>query len=607
MPGLAGLVSSSAPNDVAVSLPRMADRLRHRARDATGSRLVGGCGFASVVLQGQPALAERGDFLLAAVGEIYEDEGGPAAGDGGGLAEHLLRRHEQGGVTALCGLNGIYAVALWDRRRRELTLLTDRHGFMRVYWRRHNDGLAFATQYKAILPLLGSSWSVDERAVADLLSVGYFLDGRTPVEGVEVLAPATVLRWRDRVISSETYWDYRFGGAEDERLPGAEHGERLFAAMQRAVARRTAAIPAGSRTCHLLTGGLDSRLAAGLFRQTGDHLDLVSNTIGDPRCWDVRFARRLADSLGIPHANIPVGPDYIARYAEEGVWRAEGCAPAYTCWIVAEDAFLTRERCEYVVNGFLGDSLSGQRVPPELAVEGDPEQALTRLWPRLYNVFFTEEELGKLLRPDVFARVRGESFASLRRTFLAAPSERVVDRIDYADLRQRQRRFIITHLDLMGALATVLNPFTDAELVDLWLRVPAPLRVRQRLYRRIIAEHFPALARVPSSQTGAPLGSGPLRLWAHKKGLRVRLRLLGPVSPDLLGADPRRHVRYQEWIGTGSRRFVTDVLGDAEALGDLVDPAAVARLVDDHMAGRRREPGKLSVLLSLALWRRRFA
>jgi hypothetical protein len=600
LPGIAGVIAHDS-RPVAARLERMAATMRHRSWYTSRTALVPGAGLAAVGWREPPALARRGKVMLVLAGEVYDVVPGPAPASGPALASALLDRFVTGGPLALAGLNGVYAALVWERDTGRLTIVNDRYGFQKLYWWLAPDGLELATEPKALASHPRFDRSVSELALADFLTVGHFLDDRVFYDRVKLLPPASVAVWEGEKLVAQPYWDYELplAGAASEAGDGAvDEYARL---LREAVARRAEpgiALP--------LTGGLDSRLLGGFLRQEAPDLEVVTTTVGHDHANDVRFGRQLAGVLGYPHVFAPVGPGYIADHAEEGVAALDGAGICSTFWILAANEVFESSDAAAAWCGFLGGALAGGDLPRGVNARSEPSLALMTLWRSKFARYCTEAELARLLKPGVYAAVRGEAFATVQRAFIAAATDDSLNRCMYVDLREKRRRFTSAYRELFGLSCRPVEPFADNDLVDFVLRLPKEAMVGQRLYRRMVLRHLPELARVPYAKTGAPVDGSRVRYWSRRLAGRARAEVAARM-PELAGPlhDTRAYVHYDEWVRAGSRRFIEDALRP-EYLEDLLDVDAVRALVADHMEGRANQHGKVCALATFALWRRAF-
>ena len=125
-------------------------------------------------------------------------------------AELLLRLYEQFGVDFLAKLNGAFALAIWDRRERQLVLANDRLGLCPVYYARVNGDLLFASGVRALLPDPGLNRPVDLVALNQFLVYDHVLDDRTFLEAVRLLPQGSILTFRTGQVAIRTYWTLRY-------------------------------------------------------------------------------------------------------------------------------------------------------------------------------------------------------------------------------------------------------------------------------------------------------------------------------------------------------------------------------------------------------------
>src|SRR5919197_2254230 len=353
----------------------MVAQMRHRPWYTSRTAVVPGAGFAAVGWREPPALARRGNVMLALAGDVYDVEPGPAPASRPALGAALLDRFLAAGATALAGLDGVYAALVWEQDAGRLTIVNDRYGFQKLYWWLAPDGLELATEPKALASHPRFDRSVSELALADFLTVGHFLDDRVFYDRVKLLPPASVAVWEGEKLVAQPYWDYELplAGSSTEADDGAmdEYARLLRAAVARR-AEPGIALP--------LTGGLDSRLLAGFLREQAPDLEVVTTTVGHEHANDVRFGRQLAAALGYPHTFVPVGPSYIAEHAQDGVAALDGAGICSTFWILAANQVFESAGAAAAWSGFLGGALAGGDLPRGVRPRTAPSTALTALW-----------------------------------------------------------------------------------------------------------------------------------------------------------------------------------------------------------------------------------
>lgn len=211
MCGIAGIIGSLANGDTA---RLMARRLAHRGPDGEGLW----CGPAVSLAHRRLSIQDLsecghqpmvfGPLVLTYNGEIYNhqqlraDLAGPWRSSGD--TETLLHLLAERGLAGIEPVAGMFAFALWDTVTRRLLLVRDRLGIKPLYYRLLPDGIAFASELKALL-VLGKP-PIDRSAVRDFLFHGYIPAPKTIYQGIAKLPAGHALTWVDGRVSIERYW-----------------------------------------------------------------------------------------------------------------------------------------------------------------------------------------------------------------------------------------------------------------------------------------------------------------------------------------------------------------------------------------------------------------
>ncbi|MDE1924057.1 MAG: asparagine synthase (glutamine-hydrolyzing) [Gammaproteobacteria bacterium] len=261
MCGIVGIIGSLAGARTAAA---MAASLRHRGPDGEGIFDEPGVAFAHRRLSildlsddaRQPMI--HGDLVLTYNGELYNHgalrAGLPGPWRSSGDTEVLLRLLSVEGAAALDRLVGMFAFGLWDRRRRRLLLARDRLGIKPLYYRLLPDGIAFASELKALL-VLGTP-EVDRSAVRDYLLHTYVPAPKTIYRGIEKLPAGHSLCWEDGRVRVERWWS---PSAELAARSEADTLGMLDEVLRTVVPAHTLSdVPVGV----FLSGGIDSALTA---------------------------------------------------------------------------------------------------------------------------------------------------------------------------------------------------------------------------------------------------------------------------------------------------------------------------------------------------------
>ncbi len=261
MCGIAGIIGPQASAEIAEA---MALRLRHRGPDDEGvwSQQGVALSFRRLAIQDltdaghQPMVWDA--HVLTYNGELYNHErlraDLPGSWASTGDTEVLLRLLATQGSSGLDRLVGMFALACWDTKQKRLLLARDRLGIKPLYYRLLPDGIAFASELKA-LTLLGRP-DIDQSAVRDFLFHGYIPAPKTIYRGIAKLPAGHTLTWQAGRISIERYWHP--SPAIVERS-ASDTVLELDALLRQVIPEHTVAdVPVGV----FLSGGVDSALTA---------------------------------------------------------------------------------------------------------------------------------------------------------------------------------------------------------------------------------------------------------------------------------------------------------------------------------------------------------
>jgi asparagine synthase (glutamine-hydrolysing) len=259
MCGIAGIIGSQASID---TVTLMTERLRHRGPDGAGVWAEPGVAIGHrrlSILDLSHAADEPmvwDEHVLTYNGEIYNyralREALPGPWRSTGDTEVLLHLLARDGRGCLGGLAGMFAFGCWDGRERRLLLVRDRLGIKPLYYRVLPDGIAFASELKALL-VLGTP-PVDASAVRDYLFHGYVPAPKSIYRGIRKLPAGHVLTWHDGRVEVDCYW--RPSSAVVERT-AADTLTALDGLLREVVPAHTLSdVPVGV----FLSGGIDSAL-----------------------------------------------------------------------------------------------------------------------------------------------------------------------------------------------------------------------------------------------------------------------------------------------------------------------------------------------------------
>ena len=242
----------------------MAQRIEHRGPDGDGVWSEAGVALSHrrLAIQDltdagyQPMVF--GSHVLTYNGELYNHErlrtGLPGPWASTGDTEVVLRLLATEGAACLKRLVGMFAFALWDARTKSLLLVRDRLGIKPLYYRLLPDGIAFASELKALM-LLGTP-DIDQSAVRDFLFHGYIPAPKSIYRGICKLPAGHSLTWQAGKVSIERYWNPSTRIVERST---EDTVAQLDALLGEVVPQHTVSdVPVGV----FLSGGMDSALTA---------------------------------------------------------------------------------------------------------------------------------------------------------------------------------------------------------------------------------------------------------------------------------------------------------------------------------------------------------
>lgn len=308
MCGIAGFAGKSGTRD---DLARMIATLKHRGPDDTGMHVAPGIALAQARLAildlspagHQPMSWNDGRFEIVFNGEIYNfaDIRKSLIADGVKFrstsdTEVILALYAREGRAAFARLAGMFAIALWDRDRRELVLARDRLGKKPLYFGVFDGTLLFASEPKAILEHPAFPRRVDPRAITEYLAFEYVPTPRSIWDGLGKLEPGTLLIWKDGVASRERFWSPDLREREIPLADALASLDRLLATSVRE--RLVADVPVGV----LLSGGLDSSTVAYYAaREKQERIRTFSIAFEEASFDESAYARMVSDHLGTDH------------------------------------------------------------------------------------------------------------------------------------------------------------------------------------------------------------------------------------------------------------------------------------------------------------------
>lgn len=562
----------------------------------------------------QPMRSPYGGCWLAFNGEIYNylelrrdlEQAGETF-QSGSDTEVLLRLLMRVGAAALPLLNGMFALAFVDTRRRSFMLARDRLGVKPLYYNEMGGHLRFASELKALLACPDAPREIDRSAVAQYLALGY-LPGETCIfEGYKKLPPGHLLAGsldQPQTASLAPYWELSLNDDPVRRSASPAELNELESLLFDAVRIRLRSdVPVGV----FLSGGIDSGLVAAMAAKTGQAP--LALTVGfAEEDWDESaLARTTAAHAGLEHRVIPqraggLGDlDRLAWLFDEP-FGDPSALPTFTlCEAAATHAtvFLSGDGGDEAFGGYRRYVESARRESLIRAAGhlGPALGAASRLLPRSSLARY---QLSKLSLPDMGCSA----------VFDELPDDPVMDRYVHPDLR----------------------PFLRNAGSPVWTRwrtsQGAPLTVRQQRLDYSLYLPDDVLVKVDrasmahSIEVRSPLLDVRIVEWAarlpracllDRSQGKLPLRALATrFLPAVTGQSPKRGfgVPLDAWFRQpAGRAVVRERLLDRDSIDrGFWSPGGVEQILEIHGSGRRRDFGLLLWrLLMLEAWCRHYA
>lgn len=398
---------SYSPGDK--SIDRMLAHLHHRGPDDLGLYINRPISFGNARLAiidlspsaAQPMVLDNGDFAITYNGEIYNylelrkslEESGVkfiSSSD----TEVLLRLYMMKGIACLSDLRGMFAFAIWDRKKRTLFLARDRAGEKPlVYFQRH-DIFAFASEINALLGVHGLPREIDPLGLHYGLHYVNVPAPYSAFKHIRKLKPSHYMLVTDDKLSTKRYWTPRYSAASLIHNPReAVHAiNKCLDETVRIMCRSD--VPIGAT----LSGGLDSSAVAASMKKKLSVFDTfcVSHCLDDT---DPEFnaARLVAEMLRTHHHELTFNEDQLATAAEVVLGYGEPVATFVPLHAHALAA-LIGDFLKVVLTGNGGDELFGGYADHRI---------LLRLQKKLHLWHcFEKWKVSRLLPEDAFTSIQ---------------------------------------------------------------------------------------------------------------------------------------------------------------------------------------------------------
>ncbi|MFO1418918.1 MAG: asparagine synthase (glutamine-hydrolyzing) [Methylotetracoccus sp.] len=508
MCGIAGVILPGTTVDQTLLQP-MADRLQHRGPDGHGFFSEGPFGLVHTRLSiidlagGQQPIRDPGRRLaVVANGEIYNfvelREDLERAGCGFAThsdSETILQAYALDPQRFIDRLHGMFAFALYDGERRRLILGRDRLGIKPLYYARLPDRFVFASEIKAILPLLPRTPDIDADAFSQFLNNHCTLGESTMFAGIRKLAPGELIEvGDDLVVHPRRYWTPLPVRTRGLSLGEAtEEFEPLFEQVMREHVRSD--VPYGL----FLSGGNDSAiLLAMLSRLQSQPVRTFSIGYVDAALRDeLKDAEYIAGVCGSQHTSIRIERAALFRRIPHTVWAMDDLMRDYASLPTSALSEAAGRELKVVFTGEGGDEAFGgyrrYRQPAiawwlrNLIAPGSGGFRTRSDWWRRRS--------RRLFGPELAPRLESFREPYVRAWQAAPPDWSHLQHCQYTDLATDLPDSLLMKVDrmMMGFALEGRVPFLDHRVVEFGLGLPDSLKVHRdepKVFLRRWAERY---------------------------------------------------------------------------------------------------------------------
>ncbi|MGH8201964.1 MAG: asparagine synthase (glutamine-hydrolyzing) [Steroidobacteraceae bacterium] len=596
-------------------IERMKARLVHRGPDDHGSYVAEGVSLGhrrlSVVdlseAGRQPLSNEDGTVWITFNGEIYNHLELRSRLQAKGHVfrsrtdtEAVVHAYEEYGLDFARHLTGMFALAIWDARRRRLVLARDRLGLKPLYYALSGGRLRFASEIKALLADPTLPRTLNRQGLLDLLGYEFVPAPETLFAGVRKLLPGCLLTLEDGHARLSRYWSLEPRQVEPDE-------ETLAALLESACAEHTMSdVPLGA----FLSGGVDSSTVVSFLSRTlPAGLQTFALGYREASFSELGYARRVAEHFHTRHTELLVRP-VDAAAIERSVWHLDEPTtdPSNLPFmLICEEA---RRYVKVCLSGDGGDELLMgydrfraskanswlERLPlpqrqrlyraavaclPDNELKKGASNVLKRFLQGAllsadgehirWQYFSDPAQTAAILEPEFLRGLDTDPFTPVKRWSAQAPRERGL-REQYVELNTVLPDSVLMKVDKMSMACglEVRPPFLDHRVVEFCYSLPSSAKLR-----------------------------GLTTKWLLKSAMRERL-------PPGIAMRPKQgfSIPMKNWIRGELQTLTRDEVFSSGIIGEHFRRQALERLWREHQERRHNHSHLFWTLLNLALWER---
>ncbi len=573
----------------------------------------------------QPMLGLDGKVILIFNGEIYnfkelridlEEKGYEFVGHSD--TEVLLNLYIEYGTELLSQLNGIFAIAIWDKRNSTLFLARDSSGVKPLYYSCSNTFFIFASEIKSLVLLepafIGSQY-LDNIALHRYLSFLWCPGIRTPFQGVKKLRPGEAILVQEGAIQKRWIWNQPLGiNAGKKLISKTDAIQGAVKHLRKAVTRQMIAdVPVGA----FLSGGLDSSAVVTFAKEQNPDIRCFTIDIDGGQeqgvVDDLPYARRVAKHLGVALDVVSVHSDDMAADLQFMITQLDEPLADPACLNILYISRLAKEQgIKVLLSGAGGDDVfSGYRRHTALSYE--------YLWRWL--PYFIRHRLAslddKLDQRNAFKRRLTKFFSGAE----LEGNDRITNYFLWAyakDLEPLYSTEFRADIEIGSATAPMLEYLSDFQ------STVSPLEKMLALEKRFfLADHnlnyTDKMSMAAGVEVRVPFLDNDLLEFAEslppnmkqrgRQGKWVLKKAMEPFLPKDIIYRPKTGfgAPLRRWIQYDLNGLVRDLLSvDSLKNRGLFQPAAVQQLIEKNQSGAIDASYTLFSLMSIEIWCRNY-
>jgi len=620
MCGIAGIIRLDGASVEPPILQKMTDAIAHRGPDGEGHWIEGNVGLGHRRLAildlspagHQPMVSADHRYMLSYNGEVYNFRELRKELEAKGYwfrsktdSEVVLNALAEWGPKALDRFNGMFALALWDRKERVMFLARDRYGIKPIYTCQQGNFFAFGSEQKAILSMPEFTRRMDKPALFEYFTFQNIFTDHTLLEDIQLLPAGHYglldLKEKHPVFRRTQYWDYNFCEPA-EKASDNEYREELDRLFRQAVNRQLVTdVELGS----YLSGGMDSGSITAIASKSFPYLKTftcgfdLSSASGIELNFDERTkAEAMSYHFKTEHYEMVLKAGDMERVLPKLAWHLEEprVGQSYPNYYAAK---LASKFVKVVLSGAGGDELFGGYPWRyyRAVVNNDFEHYIDKYylyWQRLVN----NRDLKRMFAPifsDVKHVMTRDIFHDVfkhHKNDLETPEDYINHSL-YFEAKTFLHGLLVVEdkLSMAHGLESRV-PFLDNDLVDFAMRCPVRLKMNNLADVVRINENEPGDKQAKFFQKTRD-GKQILRdvMSRHIPEAVTRAEKQGFSAPDA------------SWFKGDSIDFVRRTLLNKKApIYDFLDKSVVESLLQEHLSGTQNRRLLIWSLLNVNSW-----